>query len=417
MTRYRPRRAVFYAAIVGVGAVISIVMGRPEPLLIFAPLVALLIFVAGGSHLRPSVAAEVNLARVKCVEGDEIDFDVRLANGDGRLAVTFLIDGSDWLDLVLTPPSVTMRPNSRANIRGRIRCVRWGTHRFGGGYIRARDVLSGFTYESRTEATVEIRVYPRPESLRAMVPPKKLRPLLGTWVSRSSGIGLEYADIRQFTRGDERRHINWKATARHRQMHVNLFHPERGSDLVILLDAYGDVQGAGPSSLDLAVRAAISVAARSIGIRDRIGFLAVGGSVQWILPGTGLRQLYRIVDSLMTTRIMYSYTWPNAKSLPKHVIPPGALLVGLTAFVDRRMSHVLEDLRSRGHDVVVVELPAQTLLDRPSSEREALARKLWSMQREVDRNRYRRNGIPVTLWDLNRPLEIAIRQLKTSRRA
>jgi uncharacterized protein (DUF58 family) len=186
---------------------------------------------------------------------------------------------------------------------------------------------------------------------------------------------------------------------------------------VILLDAYGDVRGPGPSSLDLAVRAAISVAAESVAVRDRVGFLAVGGAVEWLLPGSGRRQLYRIVDSLMTTQIIYSYSWPNANTIPKHVIPPDALVIGLTAFADRRMSHVLKDLRSRGHDVVVVELQAQALLASPSSEREALARKLWSMQSEVDRNRYRRSGIPIAVWDQGRPLDSAISELHSFRRA
>jgi len=417
VTRYRSPRVVFYAAAVAGGAVLSIGMGRAEPTLIVAPLLVFLILVGVAAQLSPTVEAEAGLARLKCVEGDELDFEVRLTNGDGRLAVTFLVDPSDWLDLVLPPPSVTMRPHSQAKIRGRIRCTRWGAHSFGGGYIRARDQVSAFTYERHVEPRLDIRVYPRSENLRSMIRPKSLRPLFGNWVSRSSGIGLEYADIREFSSGDQRRHINWKATARRRQLHVNLFHPERGSDLVIVLDTYADVRGTGASSLDLAVRAAISVAAESVAIRDRVGFLAVGGNVEWLLPGNGGRQLYRIVDSLMTTQIIYSYSWPNTNSIPKHVIPPGALVIGLTAFADRRISHVLRDLRTRGHDVVVVELPAHALLAPPSSEREALARKLWSMQCEVDRNRYRRSGIPITVWDQSRPLDAAIRELQSFRRA
>ena len=417
MTRYRSPRVVFYAALVGAGAVVSVALGRAEPLLIVAPLLLYLIGVGIAAKLRPTVAAEVAIERLKCVEGDELEFQVRITNGAGRLAVTFLVDANDSLDLIQPPPSVTMRPHSQTTIRGRVRCKRWGVHAFGGGYIRARDQVSAFTYERHIEPRLDIRVYPRPETLRSMVNPKRLRPLLGTWVSRSSGTGLEYADIKEFTSGDQRRHINWKATARRRQLHVNLFHPERSSDAVILLDTYADVRGTGASSLDLAVRAAISIAAESVAIRDRVGFLAVGGNVEWLLSGTGFRQLYRIVDALMTTQIIYSYAWPNAKSIPRHVIPPGALVICLTSFADRRMSHVVQDMRTRGHDVVVVELPAQALLPPPSTEREALARKLWSMQCEVDRNRYRGNGIPITVWDPGRPLEIAINELQSFRRA
>jgi uncharacterized protein (DUF58 family) len=416
VTRYRSPKLVPFAAIVGGGAVLSVIAGRIEPALLAVPFLAVLALGGLAARKRPDVNAKLVMDRVKAIEGDEVDFELHLTNGPGRLKVTFLLDVSSGVELIQAPAAVSMPPHSEGTVRGRLRCKRWGVHVFGGGYVQARDVVSTFVYERRVDPGIELRVYPRTERLRKMLRPRRLRPHLGTWVSRAAGIGLEYADIRQFATGDQRRHINWKATARRRQLHVNLFHPERSSDALILLDAYVDVGGAGPSSLDQSVRAAVSVAAACLEHRDRVGLLAVGGTVEWLVPGTGLRQVYRMVDALMTTQVVFSYAWPTANTIPKHVIAPGALVVCLTALADRRMSALILDLQARGHDVVVVELPVYALLSPAASERERLARRLWSLYGDAVRSRYRQQGIPIAVWDPQRPLRLPIGDLERFRR-
>ena len=416
MTRYRSRKLVPFAAIVGGGAVLSLGTGRIEPVLLVVPFLVVLAVGGLAARTRPDVNAKLAIDRVKAVEGDEVDFELHLTNGEGRLKVRFLLDLTSGIELIQAPAAVMMPPRSHATVRGRIRCKRWGVHAFGSGYVQARDVVSAFVYERRVESEIQLRVYPRPERLRNVLPPRRLRPHLGTWVSRAAGIGLEYADIRQFATGDQRRHINWKATARRRQLHVNLFHPERSSDALILLDTYADVGGDGPSSLDQSVRAAVAVAAASLEHRDRVGLLAVGGRVEWLQPGTGLRQVYRMVDALMATQVVFSYAWPTAKTIPKHVIAPGALVVCLTALADRKMSAVILDLQARGHDVVVVELPANALLPPTESERERLARRLWALHADTVRSRYRQRGIPIAVWDPERPLRIPVGELERFRR-
>jgi uncharacterized protein (DUF58 family) len=204
-------------------------------------------------------------------------------------------------------------------------------------------------------------------------------------------------------------------------MHVNLFHPEWSSDVVLLVDTFGDVVGSDQSSLELAVRAATSAAMEFLRRRDRVGLLTVGGTIQWLLPGMGVRQLYRIVDALMQTKLAFSYAWPNAKAIPPRVIPPGALLVALTPLVDRRMSSILLDLRARGIDIAVVEISAESLLPNTANQREQLAHRLWSLHRSAIRYQYQQAGLPVSVWELNRPLQIPFTELKrfrrTSRRA
>jgi uncharacterized protein (DUF58 family) len=235
-------------------------------------------------------------------------------------------------------------------------------------------------------------------------------------VSRAAGAGLEFADIREFAPGDQQRHVNWKASARRGRIHVNLFHPEWSSDIVLLVDTFADVSGDTRSSLELAVSATTSAAMEFLRRRDRVGLLTVGGTIQWLLPGMGVRQLYRIVDSLMQTKLAFSYAWPKAEAIPPRVIPPGALLVALTPLVDRRMSAILLDLRSRGHDIAVVEIPAEALLPASPNERDRLARRLWTLNRSAIRYRFQQAGLPVSVWEPGRPLQIPFTELQKFRR-
>ena len=67
----------------------------------------------------------------------------------------------------------------------------------------------------------------------------------GSQVARSKGDGVEYADIRDFVPGDRVRSINWRASARRQGLVVNERHPERNTDVVLFVDSFTDVRGAG----------------------------------------------------------------------------------------------------------------------------------------------------------------------------
>jgi uncharacterized protein (DUF58 family) len=398
------------------GIILSLAMFRVEPALIATPFLVVLAAAAVLSRSRVQLEFRVSVDRTKALEGDDLEFAVHFTNRSGTLEVSFVLDPSPGVEVVDQPPTVLVPARSTVTTRGTIRCRRWGIHKIGAGRVQGRDIASVFVYQQSTEPTITLRVYPRPERLRSLLRPHMLRPRFGSLVSRAAGAGLEFADIREFQRGDQQRHISWKATARHRRMHVNLFHPEWSSDIVLLLDTFADVARDNVSSLDLAVRAATSAAIACIGRRDRVGLLVVGHEIQWLLPGLGIRQLYQIVESVMRTRLAFSYSWPSAEAIPKRVIPPGALVIALTPLVDRRTPAIVRDLLARGHDIAVVEISAAAILPPPASEREDLARRLWSLHREAERHRYRQIGLHVSAWQPGQPFQVPLLELQRFRR-
>jgi uncharacterized protein (DUF58 family) len=393
-----------------------LVFGRTLPVLLTCPFLVVLVAAAITARTRPDLELRITVDRAKALEGEDVEIAIEVAINKGSFEVAFLLDPAMGMDVIDPPEAVAVEVGSPATMHGRIRCRRWGVYGLGGGRLQARDLLSAFVHERVVQPTIDLRVYPHPERLRSLLRPHSLRPRFGSLVSRAAGTGLEFADVREFAPGDQRRHVNWKATARRGRLHVNLFHPEWSSDVVLLVDTFAEVTGDTRSSLELAVSAATSAAIEFLRRRDRVGLLTVGGTIQWLLPGMGMRQLYRIVDSLMRTKLAFSYGWPGAEAIPPRVIPPGALLVALTPLVDRRMSAILLDLRARGHDIAVVEISADALLPATPSQREELARRLWRLHRIAIRYRFQQAGLPISVWEIGRPLQVPFMELQKFRR-
>src|SRR5581483_2226266 len=121
----------------------------------------------------------------------------------------------------------------------------------------------------------------------------------GNQVARARGEGIEFADLRAFQPGDRVRRVNWRASALRGELWVNEQHPERNTDVVLFLDTFAEARGEGGSTHDRAVRAAATLAHAYLEPRDRVGLVGFGGVLSWLLPASGMRQLYTIFDTLL----------------------------------------------------------------------------------------------------------------------
>ena len=84
---------------------------------------------------------------------------------------------------------------------------------------------------------------------------------------------------------------------------MNEMHPERNTDVILFLDTFAEARARRARRRSTCtVRAAASLAERYLRRKDRVGVVGFGGILNWLLPATGLVQLYRIVDSLLDTR-------------------------------------------------------------------------------------------------------------------
>jgi uncharacterized protein (DUF58 family) len=407
VTKKASPRLFVYASLVALGLIAGLATRRVDLFVFTTPFVIfLLVGLAFGEDA--DITAETSVDTTRTLEGDPIEVLVTLRSPSAirrvELAVPLphglrVVDGSDVraIDLVAGEPRT---------IPVSVVADRWGSHSIGAIAVRVYDRASLYRYELTLPAVATVRVYPHQYRIRAAAYPSRTQLVAGDRVARrAAGEGIELADLRMFLPGDRPRDINWRASARRNELWITQRHPERSTDVVLFVDMFAE------SMLLPAVRAAGALADSYLATRDRVALVGFGGLLQWVRAGHGVRQLYRLLDTLIDARAFFSYAWKDVSIIPPHVLSPGALVIAITPLEDERTTAALVDLRARGYEVAVIELAAPPESIPTGSELDAVAHQLWLLQRAHNRERFRQFGIPVAEWRDGEPLNSTMEAL------
>jgi uncharacterized protein (DUF58 family) len=405
------------AIAVALGLIGALALRRPELAILAAPFALLL---ALGTRLANAPVLELafSLGVERTLQGQEVEAQIRVRSASAIDRFELLLELPDEVALADGSAANALRlaPGEEKTIELRLVCSAWGVYEIGEIEARARDPFRLVVWAKRFDCRQPLKAYPSPESLSRILAPLETQAFTGSEVARVKGDGIEYADIRDYVPGDRLRAINWRASARRNALVVNERHPERNTDVVLFLDSFVDLRGAGRSTLDDAVRAAATLAALYLERRDRVGLVSFGGILRWLPPGMGLAQRYRLVESLLETGVAPTYTWRDVNLIPPPILPPKALVVALTPLVDTRFVNAIENLRARGFDLVVVEIDPVSLVEPGRSELDRLAYRLWLLELEVRRARLERLGVGVARWSDTVALEAALEGVRAYRR-
>jgi uncharacterized protein (DUF58 family) len=407
-----------YAGLAALGLFGALVAERPELVALAAPFAVL---AALGLALArpPEVAVELALEVERVFEGEELEpvLTVESRTGVADLELVLLLppgleaaDGSNATALRLAP-------GERRELPVKLTVDRWGGYLLGDLVLRARDPLGLVHWEARLDRRRPLKAYPRPARVDELLQPAQTQVFSGNYVSRERGEGIEFADLRPFAPGDRVRRVNWRASARRGELWVNEYHPERNADVVVFLDTFSEAAGERESTLDLSVRAASAFVGHYLRHKDRVGFVAFGGRLNWLQPRTGVAQLYRIVDALVDAEIVLNYAWSDVDVIPRQTLPPRSLVVALSPLLDDRAVSALLDLRGRGFDLALVEVSPHPFVEPGQDERARLAHRLWLLQRDALRARFERAGVAVGTWDADTSLVGALEEVRSFRRS
>ncbi|MFZ5444174.1 MAG: DUF58 domain-containing protein [Myxococcota bacterium] len=169
-------------------------------------------------------------------------------------------------------------------------------------------------------------------------------------VVRVRSEGREFESLREYRPGDDRRTIDWKATARRGKPFVRQHQPERNQQVLLLLDCgrhmAGEVEGR--RKLDHAVDAALRLAKVALDQGDLVGVMAFGRDVKrWLPPRKGAEQLRAIAQALY--RVEAALEESNYGAAIDQAFARGArrsLVIVLTDLLDPDAAHALV-LRTR----------------------------------------------------------------------
>lgn len=156
--------------------------------------------------------------------------------------------------------------------------------------IRSLGPLGLAGRQRNLDAPWTVRVLP-PFLSRKHLPAKlaRLRELDGQHKSLIRGQGSEFDSLRKYVLGDDVRSIDWRSSARHADVLVRTWRPERDRRIIIVLDTgrtsagrVGDIP-----RLDASMDAALLLAALASRAGDRVDLLAIDRRVRARVVGVG----------------------------------------------------------------------------------------------------------------------------------
>jgi uncharacterized protein (DUF58 family) len=96
---------------------------------------------------------------------------------------------------------------------------------------------------------------------------------------RPIGDGLDFADHRPYTPGDDLRFVDWRLAARQDRLLVRRFHTHSSADLAVLLDTSASMDAAGPGGFDRVRKLAAALAAVAVGEGRAVRVMTLGAGL------------------------------------------------------------------------------------------------------------------------------------------
>ena len=203
----------------------------------------------------------------------EISFhmDKRLQFGDGQNAS--LSDQTYRRDVFAAGP------RQKITRRLEFKCAGRGYFRINEAGLAAQDLFLTRKYVGSTPQNTDFYVLPRPVPTSQIQSPYAR--LMGAILSRKRVCDdpFEFGGLREYSRGDPMKYINWKATARAGKLLVNLHESTLSQQVTLLIDM--ESGGLSGDYLNEAgVRVACSLAERLLTDGVELGLYSNGGDVQ-----------------------------------------------------------------------------------------------------------------------------------------
>ena len=391
------------ATCAGVALAAALIGSRWQLIAFVAPLLGVLCSI-GWQKAVPKVYVHAEPGLQRCFEGEQTQVSVWATAEPGDVAVVLAITGVDGMAVGVADRD----PAGRQTVS--VAADRWGRYP-----IRATvDVVApgGLLSGTATVDATDVFVFPVAPPQSTAIPRTELLDRLGTHLTRHTGPGVEYADIRPYVPGDQLRTVNWPVSARRGSLHVTQRLTDRAADVVVLIDMYAQPPGPATEATERALRGAVQVVQSALRSGDRAGIVTLGGGrPRWLGAEIGRRQFYRVLDTLLGAGDEFDTT--TGTLAPRAALPPGAIVVGFSTMLDTEFALSLIDLRKRGHTVVAVDV----LEGAPFGEgKDPLFTRMWAMQRSFMYRDMGTVGVDVVSWPSEHTLDQSMRLVPERRR-
>ena len=244
----------------------------------------------------------------------------------------------------------------RSRIEVPLTFARRGVYTLGPAEVRVADPFGLLRFARRDWETTEVVVYPQVYELRGL-PLRGGNVEAGTTGSRGRR-GEEFANLREYRRGDDRRHIHWKSLARTGELFVKEFSLQAPRRHTVALDLRREGLRTQENEVEDAVSAAASVLTHLAWEGLPFRLLDTGSSG----ADTGFRSdedsYWEAMRHLATVRADGVRRLGETVLRERGELGEGVVLVSRTR--DDELPHCIRKLREAGLSVIVVALATNT---------------------------------------------------------
>ena len=188
----------------------------------------------------------------------------------------------------LTSAIFSLSPGASGSFSYIVQVKERGITRIGPVRTLIRSPWSLFFIEKYIPAYDDLMVYPsmeRSEKMYYVAKSRRTAKVLGAHRSKSVGAGTDFFGIREYTRYDDYRTIDWKASARMLKLMVKEFTIEIPLNIYLLIDSsFSMGYGKPVSKLDYAIDIAMMLSKISIEQHDKVGLIIFSDTIHSYVP-------------------------------------------------------------------------------------------------------------------------------------
>lgn len=289
-----------------------LIPGRNLVLLAIAPVVLAVLTLFDPSMLWPMLMVDAGILLLAAVDGvmarkplvtvkrelpdvfsigrqNPVGIELRSVAGR-RLKVAVNIDLFDYADADALPLSLKVPRKGRQSTRFTVQPNRRGAYNLGATHLRYRSPLGLWIRQQTVSTSAAVRVYPDVHAVRdyeLLARQDKHHALSRT--SRRLGGESEFEQLREYSRDDEYRSIDWRATARAGKLIARQYQLESDQNVMFVLDAgrLMTAESNGLALFDHSLNAMLMLAHVAVRGGDKVGMLAFGSEITGFVPPSG----------------------------------------------------------------------------------------------------------------------------------
>ncbi len=231
-----------------------------------------------------------------------------------------------------------LEPNTSKIFSYFIRPVKRGEYQFGALNIYVSTMFNIVSRRFRFEQNKNVAVYPsyiQMKKYQLMAVSDRLIEV-GIKKVRRIGHSMEFEQIKEYVQGDDYRTINWKATARKKQLMVNHYVDEKAQQIYSVIDMGRTMKMPFDrmSLIDYAINTSLVISNIALLKQDKAGIIAFNNKVNSVLPAErNSLQMKKIVELLYKQETDYLESdYEKLASVVKTKLKQRSLLLFYTNF-------------------------------------------------------------------------------------